>query len=178
MAVLPLRYAPDVILRQKTRRVKEFDAKLRQLVEDMIETMHATHGVGLAANQVGVPLRVAVIQRPEDEEALVLVNPEVMRREGEREEEEGCLSLPGYRGIAKRSVKVRVRAQDLDGKTFRVKGDDDLLAQALEHETYHLNGILYIDHLVDKDQIWKVSEPEGEPEEDDGAPTEAASPGE
>ena len=138
MAILPLRYAPDLILRQKTRKVKEFDKKLRKLVDDMIETMHDAHGVGLAANQVGVSFRVAVIQCPEDQEALVLVNPEVMRREGVREEEEGCLSIPGYRGIAKRSIKVRVRAQDLNGKTFRVKGDNDLLAQALEQHIWQI----------------------------------------
>ncbi|MQF69113.1 peptide deformylase [SAR202 cluster bacterium AD-804-J14_MRT_500m] len=166
MAILPLRYAPDLILRQKTRKVKEFDKKLRKLVDDMIETMHDAHGVGLAANQVGVSFRVAVIQCPEDQEALVLVNPEVMRREGVREEEEGCLSIPGYRGIAKRSIKVRVRAQDLNGKTFRVKGDNDLLAQALEHETYHLDGALYIDHLVEEGKLWKVNELDGEPEDE------------
>ena len=167
MAILPLRYAPDIILRQKTRKVKEFDKKLRKLVDDMIETMHDAHGVGLAANQVGVSLRVAVIQCPEDEEALVLVNPEVMRREGTREEEEGCLSIPGFRGIAKRSVKVRDRAQDLNGKLFRVKGENDLLAQALEHETYHLDGSLYIDHLVEEGKLWKVNELDSEPDDED-----------
>lgn len=156
--VLPLKYAPDPILERKTRRVKEIDGVIHRLVEDMIETMHDAHGVGLAANQVGVPLRVAVIQLPDDEEATVLINPEVVRREGERELTEGCLSIPGYQGVVRRSVKVRVRAQNLDGKLIRIKAEDNLMAQALEHETDHLNGILYIDHLVDKDSLWKVGE--------------------
>ena len=173
MAVLPLRYAPDDVLHRKTRRVKEIDGSIRKLVEDMIETMHANNGVGIAANQVGVPLRVTVIQLPDEEEVTVLINPEVVRREGEREVEEGCLSIPGYQGRVRRSVKVRVRAQDLEGKTFRIKAENDLLAQALEHETDHLNGFLYISRLTEKDALWKVPR-EDEEEEAEPAVAEAS----
>lgn len=174
-----MKYAPDAVLELKTRRVKEIDDTIRKLVEDMIETMHKNRGVGLAANQVGVPLRVAVVQLPEDEKATVLINPRVTRREGEREVDEGCLSIPGYHGLVKRSLKVRVRAMDLDGKPIRIKGEDDLLAQALEHETDHLDGVLYISRLVDKDKLWKVGEEDSE-EEEEGEPAalETASSGE
>ena len=100
--------------------------------------MHDAHGVGLAANQIGVPLRIAVIQLPDEDEAVVLINPEVVLREGSRELTEGCLSIPGYSGLALRSEKVRVKAQGLDGKPFRIEAECDLMAQALEHETDHL----------------------------------------
>ena len=172
MAIRPLRYAPDPILMQKTRRVKEIDASLLSLIDDMIETMQAAHGVGLAANQVGVPLRLAVIQLLEDEEATVLINPEIIRCEGEREVEEGCLSIPEYRGLVKRSVKVRVKALDRDGKSIRIRAEDDLLAQALEHETGHLDGTLYVQYLVSRDKLWKVTE-EADAEEDGGEPSPA-----
>ena len=134
---------------------------MKQFTDDMIETMHAELGVGLAANQVGSLQRVAVIQLPDWEEALVLINPEIIRREGEREVEEGCLSIPGYRGVVKRSVSVRARAIGLDGKVIRIKADG-LLAQALEHETGHLNGSLYIDHLVSPDSFYKIGAPAAE----------------
>jgi peptide deformylase len=170
LAVLPIRFLPDPVLRQRTKPVKVFDGQLKRLVEDMTETMRAAGGVGLAANQIGVPLRVCVIEIPEAEtgkgqgsgnEFYVLINPVVLRREGERELEEGCLSIPEYRGGVRRSRMVRVRAQDLSGKTIRIKAQDNLLAQVLEHEIDHLNGVLYIDHLVSKDAIWKL--PEAEP---------------
>ncbi len=158
MAVRPLRHLPDPVLRQKAKRIRTIDNSIRELIDDMIETMHAENGVGLAANQVGVLQRVAVIQLPDDEEATVLINPEILRREGEVEVHEGCLSIPGYRGDLKRSVTVRVKALDRDGKPFRIKGQE-LLAEALEHETDHLNGILYIDHITDPENFHKV-EPE------------------
>jgi peptide deformylase len=128
---------------------------LKRLTDDMIETMHIQQGVGLAANQIGSLQKVAVIQLPEWTEALVLINPEIVKREGEQELEEGCLSIPGYRGLVKRSVRVRARALGLDGKVIRIKAEG-LLAQALEHETDHLNGTLYIDRLVARDKIWKI----------------------
>ena len=112
MAVLPLRHLPDPILRQKAKRVRRVDASLQRLIDDMIETMQAESGVGLAANQVGVLHRLAVIQLPEDEEARVLINPEITHREDEREVGEGCLSIPGYRGLLKRAVIVRAKATD------------------------------------------------------------------
>ena len=161
MAVLPLRHAPDPVLQQKAKRVRKIDAALQRLIDNMIETMHAEEGVGLAANQVGDLRKVAVIQLPEDEEVLVLINPEITRREGEREVEEGCLSIPGYRGLITRSETVRAKATDLNGKPVRIKADG-LLAQALEHETDHLNGILYITHIKSPENFRKL-EPEEEP---------------
>ena len=168
MPVLPMRIVPNPILRQKAKRVSTMGPSLQRLIDDMIETMHDAHGVGLAANQVGVLQRVIVIQLPEDEAPRIFINPEVVRREGEREVEEGCLSIPGYRGLVRRSVKVRAKGLNRKGKVVRVNADE-LLAQALEHEIDHLNGALYIDHLVDRGKLWK-EEPEEEPQE---APVEA-----
>ncbi len=150
-----MRVFPDPILRQRARKVTQFDAKLAKLAADMIETMDAYHGVGLAANQVGALQRLVVIKLQDWEEAMVLVNPEVMRREGEREVEEGCLSLPGYRGMVNRAIRIRVRYQDLSGQLVRLKAEC-ILAQAVEHETDHLNGILYIDHLIAHDQFFRL----------------------
>ncbi len=171
MAVRPLVSAQDPVLSRKTSRVKRVDAGIRRLVKDMIETMHDAQGVGLAANQIGVPLRIAVIQLPDDEEALVLVNPEVVHREGSRELTEGCLSIPGYSGSTVRSEKVHVKARGLDGKPIRIKAEGDLLAQALEHETDHLDGHLYVERLVSPDEIWRHDEEE----ESERDATEAAS---
>ncbi len=121
----------------------------------MIETMHAVPGrVGLAAPQVGVSLRVIVIGLPEEED-IVLINPEVVRRAGERLVEEGCLSLPGYIGEIKRAESVKVKGRDQNGKEIRIKADE-LLAQALEHEIDHLNGVLYIDYLEGMDKLHKI----------------------
>ena len=164
MAVLPLRHAPDPVLQQKAKRVRKIGVALQRLIDNMIETMQAENGVGLAANQVGDLRKVAVIQLPEDEEVLVLINPEITRREGEREVEEGCLSIPGYRGLITRSETVRAKATDLNGKLVRIKADG-LLAQALEHETDHLNGILYITHIKSPENFRKL-ESEDEPEEE------------
>src|SRR4030067_499675 len=127
MAVLPIRVAPDPVLRKKSKRVKSVDSSIRQLIKDMIETMHAATGVGLAAPQVGVPLRVIVIGMPEEEE-IVLINPEIVRRSGERLLNEGCLSIPGYVGEIKRSQSVRVKGRDPTGKEIRIKADG-LLAE-------------------------------------------------
>ena len=164
MALLPMRFLPDPILRQQARKINPIPNNFEKYIENMIETMHEEHGVGLAANQVGSLRKVAVIQLPDWEEAIVLINPEIIRREGEREVEEGCLSIPGYRGTVKRAERVRARALDLNGKVVRIRAEG-LLAQALEHETDHLNGYLYIDRLVSRDTLWKVTyNPEGEAE--------------
>ncbi len=172
-----MRHLPDPILRQQAKKVGKIPTNIKKLVEDMVETMHDEHGVGLAANQIGSLQKVAVIQTPEMEEALVLINPEIVKQEGEREVEEGCLSIPGYRGTVKRSVNVRAKALGLDGKVIRIKADD-LLAQALEHETDHLNGVLYIDHLVSPDSLWKItSAHEDEDDEDDESQGGAGAPG-
>ena len=167
MAVLNMRTLPDPVLRQKARRVSKIDDSLQKLIDDMIETMRDASGVGLAANQVGILQRIVVIEIPEEEQVRVLINPEIIRREGERVVDEGCLSIPGYRGELTRSLKVRVRATDRDGKPVRFKAED-LLAQALEHEIDHINGALYIDHLESPDKLWKL-----EPQEA-GAQSEAS----
>jgi peptide deformylase len=157
MAILPIRTVPEPVLRQKSKRVSNIDGSIRQLASDMIETMHATSGVGLAAPQVGISLRVIVIGMPEEED-FTLVNPEIVRRTGERLVTEGCLSVPGYYGEIKRSQRVTVKGKDLGGKEVRIRAEE-LLAQALEHEIDHLNGVLYIDHLESSDRLHKV-EPE------------------
>ena len=178
MAILNMRLLPDPILRKQAKKVAKVTPQLKKLVENMVETMHDQKGVGLAANQVGSLQKVAVIQTPDMEEPMVLINPKIMKVEGERQVEEGCLSVPGYRGLVNRSEKVRAKAMGLDGKIFRVNADE-LLAQALEHEIDHLNGILYIDHLVDGESLYKITyTPDGdeELEEDDDSEEPQESP--
>lgn len=154
MAILRIRIAPDPVLREKSKRVRSFDSSIQKLINDMIETMHAAPGAGLAAPQVGIPLRIIVIGIPEQED-ICLINPQIVRRSGERLVTEGCLSIPGYNAEVKRAVRVTVKGQDRKGKEIRIKGDD-ILAQALEHEIDHLNGILYIDHLESMDKLHKI----------------------
>jgi peptide deformylase len=161
VAVLQIRTAPDPVLRRKTSRVTKIDAKIQQLIDDMFETMYAAHGVGLAANQVGVPLRLLVMGIPqvtegaEEEdgaakiEEIALINPEFVKKGGEREVPEGCLSIPGYRGTLKRAEWVKVKALDRNGREVRFKAEG-LKAQALEHEIDHLDGVLYIDRMKDQ----------------------------
>lgn len=160
MAVRPILHAGNPLLRRKAKRVTSFDSSLESLIDDMVDTMRAASGVGLAAPQIGVPLRLAVIEIP-GEEVLVLVNPEVIKRSGEREVEEGCLCYPGYRGQIRRSQVVRVKAKDRQGKEFRLKAEG-LLAQALEHEIDHLNGTLYLDHVESAEKLYKVEAQEAE----------------
>ena len=157
MAILTVRTVPESVLKQKSKRVKNIDGSIQKLAGDMIETMHAASGVGLAAPQVGVPLRVIVIGMPEEED-FVLINPQIVRKNGERMVTEGCLSVPGYFGEIQRAQRVTAKGKDLSGKEIRIKAEE-LLAQALEHEIDHLNGVLYIDHLESKDRLHKV-EPE------------------
>ncbi len=157
MAIRPIRIVPDPVLRQKAKRVRNIDDYVHTLITDMIETMHEASGVGLAAPQVGVPLRVIVIGLPEQED-FALINPEVVRRKGERVVTEGCLSIPGYIGQLKRAETVTVKGRDTEGKEVRLKADE-LLAQALEHEIDHVNGVLYVDRLESEDDLRKI-EPE------------------
>jgi len=158
MAVLPIRLFPDPALKQKSKRVRTIDSSIQKLISDMIETMHSVPGrVGLAAPQVGIPLRVIVIGLPEEED-IALINPEIVRRRGERLIDEGCLSLPGYFGQVNRAESVTVKGHDQNGKEIRIRADG-LLAQALEHEIDHINGKLYIDHLESMDKLHKI-EPE------------------
>ena len=150
-----MRFLPDPILRTQAKKISKIPSTLPKFTDDMVETMIHEHGVGLAANQVGSLQKVCVIQLPEWEEAIVLINPEITKAEGEVELEEGCLSLPGYRGITLRSEKVKVKALGLDGKAVRIQ-TEGLFSQALQHEIDHLNGILYIDRLVSKDEFYKI----------------------
>jgi len=149
MAVLEIVKYPENVLRVKTSNVEEFGPGLQRLIDDMIETMYAAPGVGLAANQVGVSKMVAVIDVSVGEERqplIVLVNPEIIHEEGGEEAEEGCLSVPGYTTVLKRFHKVRVKALDRHGKPFEIEGEG-LLARALQHEIDHLNGILFVDRM-------------------------------
>jgi peptide deformylase len=149
MAVLPIRIYPDPVLRAKCREVTDFDAGLRKLAADLVETMHAAPGVGLAAPQVGVDLRLAVVDLSVGEDLkqlFIVVNPEVADREGSEVAEEGCLSLPGISDKVERPTRVRVRALDLEGKPVEIDAED-WLARAFCHEIDHLNGILFTDYL-------------------------------
>ena len=156
MAVRIIRTLPDPVLRARAVRIRGVPSTLAKLVADMIDTMRSAEGVGLAGNQIGVMQRIAVIEIPDEEEVRVLINPEIIRREGEREVQEGCLSIPGYRGTLSRSESVIARAQDINGRPIRIKAAG-LLAQALEHEVDHLRGILYIDRLVSMEHLYKIS---------------------
>jgi peptide deformylase len=155
MAVLQIRTLPDPVLRRKAKRVARIDKSIQKLIDDMIDTLHAEpNRAGLAAPQVGVLLRVVVIEVP-DHELITLINPTIMKKEGERVVQEGCLSIPGYFGEIKRAETVRVRARDRSGKEFRLRAQG-LLAQALEQETEHLDGILYIDHLESSAKLFET----------------------
>ncbi len=155
MAILPIRKLPDPVLRQKAKRVRDIDGSINRLIDDMIETMHAEPGrAGLAAPQVGVSLQVIVIDQPEAED-IVIINPEVVRRKGERILDEGCLSFPGYFGQVTRAEKVTVKGRDRTWKEVRIRADG-LLAQVLEHEIDHLNGTLYVDHMESMDELQKI----------------------
>ncbi len=157
MAVRQVRKQPDAILRKKAKKVPAIDGSIQRLIDDMVETMQKEKGVGLAAPQVGVSLRIAVLQMPE-EEPFAIINPKIVKRSGEREVAEGCLSVPGFQGEIKRSISVTVKGLDRQGKAIRIKATG-LMAQALEHEIDHLNGVLYIDHIESDDKLYKI-EPE------------------
>jgi peptide deformylase len=162
MAVIPIRTLPDPILRQKAKKIPGIDNSIRKLIDDMIDTLYDANGAGLAAPQVGIPLRLVVIHLPDDDsEALILINPEIIKKSGEREVSEGCLSIPGYTGKIKRAVTVTAKGRDENWKEVRIKADD-LLAQALEHEIDHLNGVLYIDYLESPENLTRVEPEEAE----------------
>src|SRR5438477_7963664 len=163
MAIMPIVKVPAPVLRQKTKKIKKIDASIQKLIDDMIETMHDAPGVGLAANQVGLSLRLCVIHVP-GEEVVTLINPEIVRRSGSRMCDEGCLSLPGYKGVIQRSEKVVVKGLNRDGRPVRYHATD-LFAEAIEHEVDHLNGTLYFDYLdsMDKLTAYSSADPEDEP---------------
>lgn len=165
MAVRPIVTAEDPRLRTKSKKVTRFGDSLKALVADMFDSMHAVNGLGLAAPQIGVMQRIFVIEMPpeydEDDREVtpakryVLVNPEIVKRRGEEEMEEGCLSVPGYRGLVKRATQVTIKGQDLQGKPVRYRGEG-LLAQAFQHELDHLDGILYLDRLESPDKLFPL----------------------
>jgi peptide deformylase len=147
--IYPIVKYGDAILEKPTATIKKFDEELEQLAEDMFASMYAASGVGLAAPQIGLGMRIAVVDvtsGKNPEAKIVLVNPEVIHGEGEKREEEGCLSIPGFRGYVVRPQFVTVRAQNAKGETFEMRGEE-LLARAFCHEIDHLNGILFIQHL-------------------------------
>lgn len=149
MAIRPILQHPDPRLRARTAAITDFGPGLQALIEDMFDTMYAAPGVGLAANQIGVLQRIAVMDCSEDREnpqRLVMANPEILSSEEPEVMEEGCLSVDGYRDKVKRCRKVKLRAQDHSGKSYELEAEG-LLAQAIQHEVDHLNGKLYIDYL-------------------------------
>jgi len=148
--------------------VRTIDESIQKLIDDMIETMRDAPGVGLAANQVGVGLRVIVMEIPEldDRESearrdlYTIINPQIVKRSGERMLEEGCLSIPGYKAMVPRSESVTLKGLDRTGKEIRIKAEGNLLAQCIEHECDHVDGMLYIDHLKSMDELVKIGEDE------------------
>ena len=159
MAVLPIVKYGDDVLRRPAERVTDIDGALQKLIDDMVETMYAAPGVGLAANQVGVPQRVAVIdlsvgKRPG--ELHVVINPEIVETEGEQQEEEGCLSIPDFTELVMRPQRAVMRYLDRNGEERELRGDG-LMARAICHEIDHLNGTLFVDYLrgFKRDRILK-----------------------
>ncbi|HZQ23138.1 MAG TPA: peptide deformylase [Terriglobales bacterium] len=147
--IYPIVKLGDPVLEKRAEPVTEFDDSLKKLVEDMFESMYAAHGVGLAAPQIGISKRLAVIDitfKEDPSAKLVLVNPEIIHSEGHHTQNEGCLSIPDFRESVTRARQVTVRAQDVRGKFYERTGEE-LLARAFLHETDHLNGKLYISHL-------------------------------
>jgi peptide deformylase len=147
--IYPIVKFGNPVLEKPSESVTVFDDDLRKLIDDMFESMYAAHGVGLAAPQIGIGKRIAVIDvtfKEDPKAKLVLVNPEVIRTEGKHTQSEGCLSIPDFRENVTRPNKVTVKAQDVSGKWFEKTGEE-LLARALMHETDHLNGKLYISHI-------------------------------
>lgn len=147
MAIRTILEFPDPRLRTRARPVTRFDADLHRVIDDMLETMYAAPGIGLAATQVDVHQRLVVIDVSADRsDPLVLINPEILAREGEIATEEGCLSVPGYFDEVKRASKIRVRAQDRDGSVFE-RDCEELLAVCVQHEMDHIDGKLFVDYL-------------------------------
>ena len=147
--IYPIVKFGDPVLEKPAESVTVFDDELKKLVEDMFESMYAAHGVGLAAPQIGISKRLAVIDvtfKEDPDAKLVLANPEIIKTEGRHTQNEGCLSIPDFREALARPRKVTIRAQDVNGKVYEKTGEE-LLARAFLHETDHLNGKLYISHL-------------------------------
>ncbi len=149
MAVLDIKKYPDEVLKKKAVPVKNIDAAVQRLVDDMVETMYAAPGIGLAAPQVGISQRIIVIDVSSQEEKvplIVLINPEIVEADGLVDSEEGCLSVPEYTAVIKRAERVVVKGLDIQGNPVEIEGTE-LLARALQHEIDHLDGILFVDRL-------------------------------
>ena len=147
--IYPIVKFGDPVLETPAAEVKIFDDELKKLADDMFESMYAARGVGLAAPQIGISRRIAVVDvtfKEDPNAKLVLINPEIVHKEGRHAQSEGCLSIPEFRENVSRAKVVTIRAQDVTGKVFEKTGDD-LLARAFQHETDHLNGKLYISHI-------------------------------
>jgi peptide deformylase len=147
--IYPIVKFGDPVLEKPAETVAVFDAELKKLLEDMFESMYEAHGVGLAAPQIGLSQRIAVVDvsfKEDPKQKIVLINPEIIHKEGRHAQSEGCLSIPDFRESVTRATKVTIRAQNADGKWFEKTGEG-LLARAFLHETDHLNGKLYISHI-------------------------------
>ena len=147
--IYPIVKWPDPVLEKPSAKVTVFDADLKKLTDDMFESMYAAHGVGLAAPQIGISRRIAVVDvsfKENPNGRIVLINPEIIHQEGSQIHSEGCLSLPDFRADVKRAFKATVRAQDVEGQWFERTGEE-LEARAFLHETDHLNGKLFITHI-------------------------------
>ena len=147
MAIRMVRENGDEVLRKKAREVEAVDDKIRELLDDMVETLHAYNGVGLAAPQVGILKRVVVIDLYDDKGPIKLVNPKIVKQKGEQEVEEGCLSFPNQFAKIIRPAEVIIEALNENGKKIKIKGEG-LLAQALSHELDHLDGVLFVDKII------------------------------
>ena len=168
MAIRPIVVLGNPVLRQKARKVSRIDQSIAKLVEDMIETMRDAPGVGLAAPQIGVPLQVAVVET-EPEQVHVIINPEIVKLDGEHLLDEGCLSVPGYWAQVRRAERVTVKARDLKGKEIRLTGEG-LFGQALQHEIDHLNGLVYVDRLDSLDDLKRAHRTQRRDDEGGGTP--------
>ncbi len=147
--IYPIVKYGNPVLEKPAETVTVFDEELKKLIEDMFESMYAARGVGLAAPQIGISRRIAVVDvtfKEDPNAKLVLINPEIIHKEGRHSQSEGCLSIPDFRENVSRAKVVTIRSQDVSGKVFETTGDD-LLARAFQHETDHLNGKLYISHI-------------------------------
>ena len=147
MAIRNIRESGDEVLKKKSKEIEKIDEKLQELIDDMIETMHAANGVGLAAVQVGVLKRVVVIDLYDDNGPIVMINPKIIKQKGEQIVEEGCLSFPNQFGKVSRPMEVTAVALDRDGKEIKIVAKE-LLAQAICHELDHLDGELFIDKVM------------------------------
>jgi peptide deformylase len=158
MAVKEILNVDHPMLRRKCAKIQRLDASLQKLIDDMLDTMHEANGVGLAAPQVGVPLRLFVVETPEDAdephsgETFVLYNPEIVKTDELYYPEEGCLSMPGWVGNVPRYMYATIKGRDRNGREVRVKASG-LLAQAFQHENDHLDGVLFFDRLSGPDQL-------------------------